>query len=83
MSDAFDVIIGVSVGLLMLFTLLCGCAVCNDPTPSTENSRIPTRNNTLSANNRVQIEGCGLKESGLKIFLIFRYGFVMVGSWET
>ena len=56
MSDAFDVIIGVSVGLLMLFTLLCGCAVCNDPTPSTENSRIPTRNNTLSSNNRVQNE---------------------------
>ena len=57
MSDAFDVIIGVSVGLLMLFTFLCGCAVCNDPTPSPVNSRIPTRNNTLSANNRVQIEG--------------------------
>ena len=56
MSDAFDVIIGVSVGLLMLFTLLCGCAVCKDPTPSPENSRIPTRNNTLSANNRVQNE---------------------------
>ena len=52
MSDAFDVIIGVGLGLLILFTLLCGCAVCNDPTPSTENSRIPTKNKTLHASHK-------------------------------
>ena len=52
MSDAFDVIIGVGIGLLLLFILLCGCGVCNDPTPSTENSRIQTRNNTLHASHK-------------------------------
>ena len=57
MSDAFDVIIGVSIGFLILFTLLCGCAVFKEPPSIRENSRIPTRNNTLSANDRVQIEG--------------------------
>ena len=50
------VVIGVSVGFAILVILLCSCSWCNDSSSSTENSRIPTRNNTLSANNRVQNE---------------------------
>ena len=41
MSDAFDVIIGVGIGLFLLFILLCGLSCYN---------------NTLSATNRVQNE---------------------------
>ena len=58
------VVIGVSVGFAMLVILLCCCSCCNDSSSSTENSRIPTRNNTLTVNSRVQNEENSNSPSG-------------------
>ena len=53
-NDTFDVLIGVSTGIIIFLILLCGLhnCFCKDST-ITENS---TRNNSLSDNDRVQIE---------------------------
>ena len=58
------VVIGVSVGFAILVILLCCCSCGNDSSSSTENSRIPTRNNTLTVNNRIQNEENSNSPSG-------------------
>ena len=53
-NDTFGVLIGVSMGIIIFLILLCGLhnCFCKEST-ITENS---TRNNSLSDNDRVQIE---------------------------
>ena len=57
MADSIDILIGVGMGLVMFFILLCGLhnCFCKD-SPSTVSSISSTRNNSLSVNNRVQID---------------------------
>ena len=53
-NDTFEVLIGVSMGIVIFLILLCGLHNCFcKESSSLENS---TRNNSLSDNNRVQIE---------------------------
>ena len=57
MADSIDILIGVGMGLVMFFILLCGLhnCFCKD-SPSVVSSISSTRNNSLSVNNRVQID---------------------------
>ena len=53
-NDTFEVLIGVSMGIVIFLILLCGLHNCFcKESSSLENS---TRNNSLSDNNRVQTE---------------------------
>ena len=57
MADSIDILIGVGIGMMIFFTLLCGIhnCFCKD-SPSVVSSISSTRNNSLSVNNRVQID---------------------------
>ena len=57
MAEPIDILIGVGMGMVMFFILLCGLhnCFCKD-SPSTVSSISSTRNNSLSVNNRVQID---------------------------
>ena len=57
MAESIDILIGVGIGTVIFFLLLSGCynCYCKD-SPSTVTSISSTRNNSLSVNNRVQIE---------------------------
>ena len=54
-----DIIIGASIGIIIVLILLCGLRNClckSSDSSSASNTRIWTKNNSLSVNNRVQNE---------------------------
>ena len=61
MADSIDILIGVGIGIIMFFILLCGLhnCFCKD-SPTTGSSISSTRNTSLSVNNRVQIDNFSL-----------------------
>ena len=57
--DAFDILIGVSIGTIMFLILLCGLCYCfgkSSDSSNTGNTRTTSENNRTSVNSRVHFE---------------------------